>query len=86
MNEAVRIAHCFGAILTGITIVVLAIVISVTHGSAFGAAFGFLSLIFGYGVGVNTVGSVCATNTTVAMVIVSWTSALAAVVLALLAL
>ncbi|AIK68497.1 hypothetical protein Lo5R7ANS_27 [Mesorhizobium phage vB_MloP_Lo5R7ANS] len=85
MNEAVRIAHCFGAILTGITIVVLAIAISVTHGSAFGAAFGFLSLVAGYGVGVNVTGNQNPVFTITAA-LVSWASALASVVLALLAL
>lgn len=55
MNNAIRLIHCFGAILTGIVILVLAIGINATHGDALGATHGFIGLICGYLAGVLTV-------------------------------
>ncbi|PLP55530.1 hypothetical protein CYK37_30025 [Mesorhizobium loti] len=84
MNQAIRLIHCFGAILTGIVIVVLAVGINATHGDAFGAAQGFISLIAGYFVGVITTGATQVGKGTLCLAFTSWSAAAVSVVCAII--
>ncbi|MER9646777.1 hypothetical protein [Mesorhizobium sp. M0199] len=82
MQEAIRLAHCFGAILTGIVILVLAVAISASHGSAFGVGVGFQALIAGYVVGVNVTANQYP-RVTIILALFAWASTLVAILGAL---
>ncbi|MER8505670.1 hypothetical protein NKH91_06000 [Mesorhizobium sp. M0894] len=82
MQEAIRLAHCFGAILTGIVILVLAVAISATHGSTFGVGVGFQALVAGYAVGVNVTNNQHP-RTTITLALFCWASTLVAILAAL---
>lgn len=84
MEQAIRLAHCFGAILTGIVIVVLAVGINATHGDALGVAEGFISLICGYFVGVLVTGQAARQPVLLSLALTSWTAAAFAIIRAII--
>ncbi|RWP18851.1 MAG: hypothetical protein EOR00_09440 [Mesorhizobium sp.] len=85
MNDAIRIAHCFGAILTGVVILVLAAAICISHGSVVGVALAFLGLVSGYFVGVLVTGNQHP-RVIVALALTSWASTGLAVLAAIISL